>query len=155
MNELRTKLSELNNEIKIIKIQLNPKQEPQETVIDEIKEWQKHINCDEMKWISHIRELRSNKIGENAWILNELSREYELETKLLKRHGIADNVIEIGPELIRVPELLFSPNALINYQQCGISEAIDNVMKKLNDYKISEVCHVLYELNIYFKIYYN
>jgi hypothetical protein len=67
----------------------------------------------------------------------------------LKRHGIADNVIEIGPELIRVPELLFSPNALINYQQCGISEAIDNVMKKLNDYKISEVCRVLYELNKY------
>jgi len=140
LNELRAKLSELNNEIKYIKTQLNPKLEPEETVIDEIKEWQKHTNSDESKWISYIRQLRGNKIGENAWILNELLREYELETKRLKRHGIADNMIEIGPELVRVPELLFSPKALINYQQCGISEAIENVMKKLDNIKISEVC---------------
>ena len=119
---------------------MNPKMMTRSTVIDEIKEWQKqNSSSDESQWVSYIRLLRNNKIGENAWILNEILREYELDSKRLKRHGIADNVIELGPELIRVPELFFSPNALINYPQMGVTEAIEEVIKQLDNSVISQV----------------
>ncbi|CAG2116042.1 unnamed protein product [Medioppia subpectinata] len=138
LSELKSKLNELNVEIKRIKIQLNPKSVPEMTVIDEINEWQNQNTYDELQWTSYVRQLRTNKIGENAWILNELLREFELESKRLKRVGVGDNVIEFGPELIRVPELLFSPNALIQYSQCGISEAIEAVIKQLDNPEISQ-----------------
>ena len=119
---------------------MNPKMMTRSTVIDEIKEWQKqNSSSDESQWVSYIRLLRNNKIGENAWILNEILREYELDSKRLKRHGIADNVIELGPELIRVPELFFSPNALISYPQMGVTEAIEEVIKQLDNSVISQV----------------
>ncbi|XP_054159962.1 actin-related protein 5-like, partial [Oppia nitens] len=143
LNELRNKLNELNVNIKQIKTQLNPKAASEETVIDEIIKWQNQCPFDEQQWSSYVRQLRANKIGENAWLLNELLREYELECKRLKgHHGVADNVIEFGAELIRVPELFFSPEALINYSQCGISDAIEELVKKLNNPEISETLFI-------------
>ena len=125
----------------MLKAKLDPKQEPEETVITELREWQR-TNCDKTKWIAHVQELRRHKLGDNAWILNELIREYELEVKRLKRHGIADDIVELGSELIRVPELLFSPAGLISYDQCGISEAIENVITNLRKPELSEVCYL-------------
>lgn len=139
LNDLKSKLNELNHDIKILKIQLDPKHEQEPNVIDELKELQRSTNCDESSWISYVRDIRCSRVGENAWILNEILREYELETKRLKLHCVAENVIELGSELIRVPEMLFAPNALINFKQCGISEAIENVIKSLEKPELSEV----------------
>ena len=139
MNELRNKLKDLNSEIKEIKTQLNPRSVTKTTVIDEIKEWQTINDYKEDQWVWHLRQLRANRIGENAWLLNELLREYELESKRNKRYAMSDNLIEFGPELIRVPELLFSPKALINYPQMGVSEAIEEMVKQLDNPSISQV----------------
>lgn len=95
----------------------------------------------EDQWVSHIRQLRTKRIGENAWLLNELLREYELESRRNKRYAMAENLIDLGPELIRVPELFFSPKALINYPQMGVSECIEEIIKELDNPSISQVIY--------------
>ncbi|RWS26459.1 Actin-related protein 5-like protein [Leptotrombidium deliense] len=137
VTELRSKLTELNQEIRILKSKLDPKQESDETVIDEMRDWLKQNN-DEQKWVNHINDLKKSKVGENLWILNELLREYETETKRFKRFGGLEDVVEIGSEQIRIPELLFSPHSLIRFEQCGISEAIENVLSKVDHPHLGE-----------------
>ncbi|RWS17275.1 actin-related protein 5-like protein [Dinothrombium tinctorium] len=136
-SELRSKLTELNQEIRTLKAQLDPKQENDDTVIDEIKEWLKQNN-DENKWLNFVNELKKSKTGENAWILNELIKEYDMETKRFKRFGGLEDVVEIGPEQIRVTELLFSPYSLIKFEQCGVSEAIEQVINKCGNSRLGE-----------------
>lgn len=139
LTELKSHITDLNHEIKNLKQLLSRKHETDKTVIDELKAFQQETGSDENTWMNHVRELRKTRMGENAWILNEVLREYDLELKRRKKHGIADDVLELGPEILRIPELLFSPAALINYEQCGITEALEIVMKKLEDYNLSQV----------------
>ena len=69
-----------------------------------------------------------------------VGKEGENEVKRLKKpNGLSS--IKLGSELIRVPELLFSPQALIAFDQCGVSEALSNVIKKMNDNKYFEVVY--------------
>lgn len=139
--ELRNKLAEINQEIRILKILLDPKQDPPVNVIDDLKEWVKENgDVDESHFVSYAKDLRaSKKTDEDVWILNELIKEAELEGKLSKRYGVSADVAEVGPELIRVPELFFSPRGLINFEQCGLSEALESLVKSLPDMKHSEV----------------
>lgn len=140
---MRTKLAELNQEVRILKILLDPKQEPPVNILDDLRQWLKDNQVEECEFILYVKEQRASKSDEDLWLLNEMIRESEAEGKISKRYGTMPDTAEVGPELIRVPELLFRPKGLIRFEQCGLGESIENVTSKFADIGLLEVryCH--------------